>query len=211
MYYLFEIGVVMIFTMIFYRYEKPQLKYLLYGYAFFVLALLLQLPFKYLEVYIQDWFDFALLSQILLAPLIIIISELTKYFSLKRFLFTKTFKNAIFFGIGWVSLESINIFTIVTVSYFLGLFNLAFDINTMLNPSYGAINFLYFFVINIAITIFVIKAVITNQKKFLFHAIIFSLIIYYGLLLLTGIHKNTFTLTSLAFAGLIIFFYKYIK
>lgn len=211
MFYILEIIVALAIAMVFYRSEKPKLQYLFYGYLFFIVALFLQLPFRFLEVYMEDWFDFVLLSQIIMAPLIIIVSELTKYFSMRKFLKTYSFKNGIFFGIGWVSLESINIFTIAVVSYALGLFNLTFDISSLLNPEYGAVNFLYFFVINIAITVFVVKAVVSKDKKFLIHAIVFSLIIYYGLLLLGGLHKNTFTLTSILVSTIIIFSYKAIS
>ena len=211
MWWIFELTVALILTGIFYKFENPKLKFLFYGYLFFIVALILQLPFRFLEIYIKDWFEFMLLSQIIIAPFIIIISEITKYFSLKKFLNTYSFKNGILFGIGWVTLESINFFTIFIVSNFLGLFNLSFDISSLLNPEYGIYNFLYFFIINLAITIFIIKAITAKKKKYVVHAIIYSLFIYYGLLLLGGLHKNTFTLTSLAVSTFIIFFYRFLK
>lgn len=208
MYYLFEIAVALIIAYFFYKNERPKVRFLLYGYCLFFLVMFIQLPFRYLELQVRGYFDFALMSQILFAPILIAISEVTKYLSMKRFLNTKSFKNGIFFGIGWTTIESINFFTAGFFGVIFSIFAIKFDYSFLLNPDYGPVNFLLLFIVNLAITVFVIKSIIRKKYYYLAFAIVYSLVAFYGLLLLTGIEKLMFTFVLLTISTFILFNYK---
>lgn len=208
MYYLFEIAMAVIIAFFFYKSEKPKLKFLLYGYALFFVVLFIQLPFRYLELKLRGSFDFEFMSQILIVPVIITVTEITKYLSMKRFLNTKSFKNGIFFGIGWTTIESINFFTAGFFSIIFSMFAIKFDYSLLLNPEYGPVNFLLLFIVNLAITVFVIKSIIRKKYYYLMFAIIYSLIAFYGLLLLGGVEKLMFTFVLLTVSTFILFNYK---
>jgi len=75
--------------------------------------LIIQIPIKFLGYYTRGYLKSNILIPIvLLIILSSIISEVGKYLSLKKFLKTKKINNAILFVIGWVSFESINLFSI---------------------------------------------------------------------------------------------------
>lgn len=211
MFYLIEIGIALLLSYIFYSFEKPKLRYFLYGVIFIFIVMIIQSPFKLLEITMKNYFNFKLMSQALLAPIIISISEITKYISMKKFLKTKSFKNGIFFGLGWITIESINFFTISFYTFLFSIVSISFDYSTLLNPNYGLFNFLYFLIINLSISIFVIKAVISKKIKYLFIGIFYSLLIYYSLLILDGLEKSSFTILSLLMSIAIISYYKWIR
>ena len=116
-----------------------------------------------------------------------------------------------FFGMGWISIESINFFSATFFSLIFSFIGIQFDYSLLLNPNYSYFNFLFFFIINLAITIFVIKSIISKKIYYLFYAIAFSIIVYYGLLLMEGFDKYMFSLASLLFSTIVIFYYKIFK
>ena len=91
-----QIFITLLFVKIFYDAEHPKIRYLFYGYLFFFIALTIQLPFRYLELTLKEMFEFTLMSQVVIAPFLLIATEVTKYFSMKKFIRTRNFKNAIF-------------------------------------------------------------------------------------------------------------------
>ncbi len=208
MFYLIELLITIVIAYFFYVQEKPKLRYLFYGYFFFLLSLFLQLPFRYLELRFRGDFDFQLMSQVLIAPFVIAVSEVAKYFSMKNFLNTKSFKNGIFFGIGWISLESVNFISLTFFTIIFSYFNFDFNPALLLNPEYGIVSFLLLFVINLAITIFVIKSIIRKKYYYLVFAMAYSLIAYYGLLLLKDTDKLIFTFVLLIISTYILFNYR---
>lgn len=166
MFYLIEILIAAIITYFFIKKEKPKLKFLFLGYAFFFISLLLQLPFRYLETIFSTMLETVLFSTLTIIIITTIVSELTKYFSLKRFLTTKKYKNAILFGIGWSSLESINFFTSSFYRLIFSYVPIEFDYSSIISADLSFFNFIFLFVVNLAITIFVIFSIIKKKKKF---------------------------------------------
>jgi hypothetical protein len=77
-----------------------------------------------------------------------------------------------------------------------------------LNPEYGLLSFLLLFIVNLAITIFVIKSIIRRKYYYLLFAIVYSLIAYYGLLLLSETDKLIFTFVLLVISTYILFNYR---
>jgi len=175
MYYIFEIIIAIIVTLLFIKFEKPKIKFLFLGYLFLIISLILQIPFKYLKLKIVDFFPTMYeIPLILLSIGIITISEFTKYFSLKKFLKTRSYKNAILFGIGWVSLESINYFTIIIYNFIFSLFSINFSYTPFLSENYSILNFIFFFIINLSITVLVIIAIIKKNFYYLIFAILYA-------------------------------------
>ncbi len=176
--YIFEIIIALIITILFIKIKKPKMKFLFLGYFFLLVSLLLQIPFKYLKIIVMENFTTTSAIPIFILTIItIIISEFTKYFSLKKFLKTKNYKNAILFGIGWVSLESINFFSILVYNFVFSYFSINFNYIPFLNNNFGILNFLFFFIINLSITVLVIISIIKKNPYYLIFGILYSILI----------------------------------
>lgn len=206
--YSFQILFVLIMTYLYYKYLKPKFRYLLYGYFFFFVGVVLQFSFRSVEVMIERLFEVVIISYYFIAPLSIIFSEILKYFSLKKFIKTKVFKNGFFFGIGWASLESINYFTIIFFSSISTWLGLSFDYGFLLNPHYNFFNFIFFFILNLAINVYIILAITKRDIWYLFYGILYSLFSYFGLLLLHGTSKIGFYVLLFSISLFVIFYHR---
>ncbi len=209
--YLLEICFAALITYLFYDKEKPKVKFLLYGYVAFFVVMILQIPFKFLQSYFFDYFDSNFMPATLVLLGTVIVSEVGKYFSLKKFLNTKSFKNGIFFGIGWSTIESINYFTITFFTYVLGIFGLSFSYDFFLHEYLPTLNFAFFFIFNIAITVLVILSVIKKNYFYLIYSILLSMFVYLGLELLSGVLLGLFILGVFVGSIFIIFRYRKLK
>ncbi|MDA3855491.1 MAG: hypothetical protein PF569_04485 [Candidatus Woesearchaeota archaeon] len=211
MFWIFELLIALMIAYVFIKRERPKVKFLIYGYLFFLVSLVLQIPFKFLQLTFKDYFSSSVLPIIFLNIGVIVISELTKYFSLKRFLKTKSFKNGILFGIGWATIESISYFSLIFYSFFFGFFSLSFDYLYFLPESFPFVSFLLFFVLNLAITVFVIFSIIKKDKLYLIYAIIFSLVIFFAMLYLEKLALYIFEIFLFFYSLYIIYHYRKIK
>lgn len=209
--YLFEILFALLITLLFVKQEKPKIYFLFLGYAFVLLSLFLQLPLKFLELELTSFFSSLALSSMFFGILAIIISELTKYFSLKRFMKTKSYKNGILFGIGWSTIESINYFSILFYSWIFSLFSLTFNATSFVDDKLPLLNFLFFFTVNLGITVLVIISIIRKKRLYLIYAITLSTVIFIGLLYLNGTAKTIFSLFFFSYSLFLLFKYRSIK
>lgn len=206
--FIYEIIIALFITTYFIKKENPKVHFLFLGYFFFTLSLILQIPFKILELKLGDYLGGSLIPSIIMAPLLISIAEITKYFSMKRYLKTKSKKNGILFGIGWTTLESINYYTIAFFTFVLGALSFQFDYSFFLSPDYSLLNFIFFFIVNVAVTVLVIMSVIRKKKFYLIYSIILSLVVFYGIFFLSGDEKNIFSLAAVLFSLYLIFRYR---
>jgi len=210
--YIYEIIVVAVITAIFISKKKPKIIYLIYGYLFFFFITLIQIPIKYLELLIINSTN----TNVILIPQIISIiffssfTEISKYLTLKKFLHIKKINNAILFGIGWVSLKSINTFTIIFMNYIFIQLNFTFNYNYFLKE-YTFINFIFFFIFNIYLTILIIKAILKNNKKYFYFAIILNILISILLIILEKTNKLILITIVSSYSLYAIFKYKNIK
>ena len=209
--YTLEILFAILITYLFINHKKPKLRYLLYGYLGISISILLQLPFKYTQSIISEQINNALIPVTILTIVTITISEITKYIFLKKVLKTKIFKNGILFGIGWSTIESINIFTITLFSIIFSILGNSFNYSFLLTQNVPFINFIFFFITNIAITSIVIFSVIKKKKIHLFFAILLSITISIGLQHLQGVNKALFSIIILSYCIYLIFNYNKIK
>ncbi len=202
--------IIIALAIIFYFIKKYKTKniFIFYAILFYILSLILQIPIKYLELmFLNDNFlnTIPIFFTIIIS---IIISELIKYFSLKKNLKTKSYKNGILFLLVWISLESINIFSILFYKYFFSIFSISFNYTYLINPNLNLINFIYFYIINIGISIMVLYSIIKKQKIYLFSAIFYSSFIYLSLYFFTGLEKLIIILLSFCFSLFTCLFYK---
>ncbi len=179
----FEVLLKLIFILIiayyFQKKTKAKIRFFILGILFFILSLILQLPFKFVEYYLKG----ASISIISIAPVLfalfaIITSELTKYFSLRKYLKTKSPRNGILFGLGWVGFESISYFSYIFYFYILNIFSINFRPENLISASLPFWDFIFLFIVNSAITILIIFSVIKKKLIFLFYGIYLSLGIY---------------------------------
>ncbi len=208
--YLAEIFFLLLITYLFVHYRKPQIRFLFYGYFFFILVLLIQIPIKIAESFLLKFIDISILPLIILNLLSITIFELTKYFSMKKFVKSRSFKNEILFGIGWVSLESLNIFT--TIFYSLAFTILGVQLKfANLVAGHDILNFLFFLLFNLAVTVLIIISIIKKKVRYLIISILLSYLTFFSMLYLEGITKNIFMLITISYSSFLVYGYKYIK
>lgn len=210
--WILELTISLTITYFFIKKEKPKIKFLFYGYFFLLISLILQIPLKLIIINFQDYFQNNLIPLTIINLIITLISPITKYLSIKKFIKTKSYKNGILFGIGWATFESINLFKEVFLPLFLNLFSLEININLFLNTQLTTLHFLFFFITNLAITILIIISIIKKKKNYLIAAIISNISIFFGTIILINttykiIFYTTFTLGALT----IIFHYRKIK
>lgn len=210
MYYILEFIFTLIITYFFIKSEKPKLKFLFYGYIFFIFTLFLRIPFKFLEILLLNYYNSNYLPLFIVISSSIIITEIAKYLSLKKFLKTKSFKNGILFGIGWTTLESISI---VSLNFFNFIFNF-FNINYTISTFFGNLNFLEFgfiFIFNLAVTVLIVISIIKKNTIYLFYSILISLIVYFTIRNLNGINFWIFVSFTSIYSLYILFKYKHLK
>jgi len=209
MYYLIELIVALGITVYFIQKEKPNLRYLFYGYFFFLITLLMQIPFKITEIFLKEHMkQESNLPFIIISVGIIIMTEISKYFSLKSFVNTKSIKNGILFGIGWATIESIQYFSIIIFSFIFSYFSINFNYNLLLSNQNDLINFFYFFIFNLSITVLVIFSVIKKKLIYLIQAILYSILVLFALRYTTQILNFIFQILFLLYSTFIIFKYK---
>lgn len=173
-----QILFVTFFAYYFYTREKPKTKFLILGFLFSLLSLLLQIPLRIFELEIEKYFLSDTVPLLLIAFGAPIISETVKYFSLKRYMKTKSHKNGIFFGIGWVIVESIPYISMVLYSTVFSYISLSYAPQSLVDSSIPLLDFIFFFIINLSITALVVFAVIKNKFYYVLYAIVYSAIIY---------------------------------
>jgi len=207
LYSLIEIFIAILIIGLFVNKKKPQLKYLFYGFLFFFFMLIIQIPIKFLGYYTRGYLKSNILIPIvLLIILSSIISEVGKYLSLKKFLKTKKINNAILFVIGWVSFESINLFSIYFFKLIFGLFNIDLNYSIFLNH-YDLLNFIFFYIFNLALSVLVIISVIKRKTIYLFYAISLSVLI--GISMVSFVNLNKILIMSFMFLYSIFIIFKY--
>jgi hypothetical protein len=209
MFYFLEI-IFILFVILFFIYrEKPKIRFLFYGSLFFLISLLIQIPFKLFELRLIENLGFFSFSVYLVISISVIISELIKYFSLNKYLSkTRSLKNGILFILVWISLESLTFFTVTFYTFLFSLISIDFNYAFLLSEEISFFNFIYFFFINVAVSILVLHSVIKKNILYLFSAIFFSLIIYINLHILSGLEEYLFIFFSLFFSMILLFYYK---
>lgn len=211
MYYFIQILIVCILTYYFVKKNKPNIKFLFLGIGFFFLTLIFQIPLRFIEINLLKYFNSSLvIPTIILIFLSTLISESTKYFSLNKYLKTKSYKNAILFVIGWISLESINIFSIYFYSIFFGFFGIEFDVNLFLQ-NYNLLNFVFFFILNLALSVFIILAVIKKKHFYFIFSVLLGFLVSLSLINLNGIEKYFFMFLVFIYSLYVIFKYNKLK
>lgn len=189
LYEILQVSIVSVIIFFFLKHYNKTHKYLLLGIGFFFLSLLLQLPFHYLQVLILNFLSSPnLIPSIILSSLAIIVGEFTKYFSLKKFLPTKSNNRGKAFVVGWVSFESLNFLTLWFYTSIFTLFQTSFSFKPyILEQQLPLLNFTFFLLINLAISMIVLKAVLKKKIGYLLIAILLATIIPILLTLSSGV------------------------
>lgn len=210
--YLIEIAVALLITIYFIHKENPKIRYLFYGYFFFLITLVMQIPFRITEIFLKEHMPHeSRIPFIIVSLAIIIMTEISKYYSLKSFVNTKSIKNGVLFGIGWATIESIQYFSIIFFSFLFSFFAINFDYTLILKEQNLLVNFFFFFVFNLSITVLVIFAVIKNKILYLVQAILYSSLVLYSITYITGTLGLMLELLFVLYSLFIIFKYKKLK
>ncbi len=210
MYHLAEIFFLLLITYLFVHYRKPKIKFLFYGYFFFTIVLLIQIPIKIAESFILQFINISILPIIILNLLSITIFELTKYFSMKKFVRSQSFRNEILFGIGWVSLESLNIFTTMFYSIAFSILGVQLKYANLVS-GYEMINFLFFLLFNLAVTVLIISSIIKKKIRYLIISLSLSYLTFFSMLYLEDLTKTIFMSITIIYSLILVFGYKYFK
>ena len=209
--YFFEIFLALYIIVLYYLKLKPKVRYLFYGFFFFFVSLILQFPIRYILVGLDKILIIFNLTELLFIPLSIVVVEVTKYFSLKKFIKTRSLNFGLFFTVGWVSLASINYFTIIFFNFVLGFLSLSFDFSYLLNPNYNFFYFAYYFILNLAVSVFVISAIVYKNIYYLILGILFSLVSAIGILYFDSYFKFIFIFIMFIISVYILFNSKFKK
>ena len=161
---------------------------------------------RLLELEIKNLFLSDTLPILIVAFGMPIISESIKYLSLKKYLKTKSHKNGIFFGIGWVIVESIPYISMLIYTTAFSYLTLSYTPQALVESGIPLWSFVFFFIINLSITALVVFAVIKERIYYVFYAIIYSAIIY--LLLQEATEKIFFQIFFIILSLFIIFKYR---
>ncbi len=207
-----ELLVAVLVTFFFVKRERPNILFLFLGYLFFLVSLCIQIPVKYVMVNFKDYFQANVIPLYIITIVFIMISPVLKYFSLKKFVKTKSYKNGILFGIGWATLESINHFKVIFLSTMVSIFALEFDINLFLNPNLTFWHFIFYFIFNLAITVLIIISLIRRKSFYILLAVGLSLVFYFGdMYLIDSTQRILFYLFFSVYSLFTIFHYRKIK
>ncbi|MFW5705242.1 MAG: hypothetical protein ACOCXG_05365 [Nanoarchaeota archaeon] len=210
--YILEIAFALVFTYFFIKKTRPRITFLFLGYLFFLINVIIQFPFRYLQKLIMPYFSAeSLIPMIIITLAIIVISQFTKYFSLKRFLRTRSYKNGILFGIGWSTVESISLFTITFFSYLFTILPFSFDYSYAIAKQMPFLSFIYFFVVNIATTVFVVISIIKDKGFYLVLAILFQAFVLIGINLITSFSQDLMLIITFVISLGIIFRFNSVK
>jgi hypothetical protein len=214
--YIIELIIVFIFVYYFIKKEKPKLRFLFWGFLFSIIAFFVRLPLKLFVKWVSDNFVFegVFVPLFLIIFLGIFLSEVTRYFSLKRYLKTKSYKNGILFGIGWAvfsSLIFLQSFVLLTLkdngvlgSGFINYFFPVLD-----NSSFSLFSFIFLFVLNIAQSTLCVIAIIKKSIFYVFYAILLGIVVEFGFFY--GFAGTIFNLGILLLMFFFIFHYRKIK
>jgi len=176
-----EILVVFSILVYFIKKEKPQLKFFFLALFFFFISLLLQFPLLLLQPYIHYFLGKSFIPVIFFVMLQALLTESLKYYSLKRKLKTRSMKNALLFGLTWVSLESISLVSFYFYFYLSSLVGTSFSLTSSLSSTIPFWTFFVLFSMNSLITYYIIISIVKRKKRFfyigLFYAIAFSILI----------------------------------
>jgi hypothetical protein len=209
MFALIELILAILITYLFVYKTGARLKFLFLGYFFFCLALVMQLPLKILLEWTKEHFPtHALLPILLITTVSIGITQVTKYFSLKRFLKTKSYKNGILFGLGWATIESIDILKIFILNTVVSTIHLTLSNSIFVDPQYSLLEFAYFFIVNVSLTSLIIFAIITKKSYFLYFTIMYALFVHIGLPFISNPTQNLLIVVTFLFSLFIIFWHK---
>lgn len=212
MYYIIEILTALLITIYFIQKENPKIRYLFYGYFFFLITLIMQIPFRITELFLKEHMPSqSRLPFIIVSMGIIIMTEISKYYSLKSFVNTKSIKNGILFGIGWATIESIQYFSVIFFSFLFSFFAINFDYTLLLKEQNQIVNFFFFFIFNLSITVLVIFSVIKNRLLYLVQAILYSCLVLYSITYIEGTLGLFLELLFVLYSLFIIFKYKKLR
>lgn len=177
-----EVFIISLITLIFIIKKKPNPSYLFLGYFFFFVTLILSLPFKILEIYITKLLPVTINSSNFIFSLIFSIFFLfTNYYVIKKFIKTRTLKNAILFAIAWASLYSISFFSFYFYKIIFKLFDISYNPNIFIVKNIFDFSFFLAFPITLAIFILIIKAILKKSKIYLLFAFFLIVLTNYSL------------------------------
>lgn len=207
--YLFEILIAVIITIYYILNQRPKLRYLIYGYFFFLITLIFQIPFQLIQIYIKQFLPKdSTIPIIVISVIVMLITIISKYYSLKSFVNTSSTKDGVLFGIGWATFESIQYFSATFFSITFTYLAINFDYNILLSQQNQYVNFLFFFVFNLSITVLIIFSIVKNRKWHLIHAIAYSCLVFYVVTYLEGPVQMASEVAIFAYSLIVIFIRK---
>jgi hypothetical protein len=199
--------IVLLIVYYFYKKHKPKVKFLFLGIFFFGIAFLISFPFKVLfQKIIENFSGFGFyLSNLVVLIFFTIFFESSKYFALKKYLKTRSFKNGVFFVIGWSGVETLGIFNYYLINFlkenfnvFVNTSNFAFNLNVL--------DFLFYLLLNLAISVLVVISIIKKKKIYFFYGLIFSILTIIFLNMLNSIILEFFLKIIISIYSLYIIF-----
>jgi hypothetical protein len=204
-----EIAIALLFIFFFITSTKPKVFYLFLGFFFFLVNVVIQMPFKYVYAAIEPYFaEASTIPLLIIAAVTIIISILTKYFSLKRFLKTKSYRNGILFGMGWATFESISLFTIIFFEWIFSVTQISFDYSYALAQNMPILSFIFMFITGIATTVFIVIGIIREKGIYLVMAMLFQAFIVIGINYLTIFTTEFLMIVTFIVSLFVIFSFK---
>lgn len=210
--YIYQILSILLITYLYIHFKKPKIRYLFFGYLTYIFVLIITFPLKYFEYILFQDLSISLLTPLLVGAITIIIIEISKYFTLKRFLYIKNIESAILFSIGWVSIDSLVFLHKYIYNKIIQFLPLELTLDFINKSQFYNLPFFYIFLINLSLTILIVISVIKKKKFFLFLAIFLSLLIYFYLNYFLQEQNLYFNLFLFLISGFILFkSHKYIK
>lgn len=211
-----ELILILIFIYYFIKKEKPKKRFFLYGFLIAIIVFLFKLPINFLFNHLQNIITInnTTIPLLLILVFSIVITEIARYFSLKRYFISKSYKNGILFGIGWATfssllflhsiivdlLKSINVFQYNELSKILMITE---PINASIMP------FIFLFFLNIAQSTLIIISIIKNNIFYIIYAILLG--ICCNIIFLTNNDNILIEIFIILILFFIIFHYRKIK
>jgi hypothetical protein len=211
-----EIILILIFVYYFIKKEKPKKRFFIYGFLISIIVFIFKLPINFLIYYIQNQIEIQNTSIPILLIMIfsIIITEIARYLSLKRYFKSKSYKNGILFGIGWATFSSL-LFLHSVVIDFLKSINLFQNNNlgsmfVIIEPiSMSIIPFIFLFLLNIAQSTLIIISIIKKNIFYIIYSILLG--IFCNLIFLNNNNNLIVELIIILIIFFIVFHYRKIK
>ena len=179
MFWIVESLIIGFFTLNFIRREKPNITFLCLGFLFSIVAFVFKIPLLLALNYLS--LDPSLTSMIISAGLFAIISavisEITRYLSLKRFLTTRSYKNGVLFGIGWATFDVVVFFQNMVLNFFILQFSFLSEM-TLETLSFSLLDFSLLFTTTLVQSVFIIFAIINKKKRFIIYSIVYALMVF---------------------------------